>query len=103
MGPDMSRLNADQKDLSRENEHLRMELQALKTPGRLEPLARGQLGLVPPTPEQFVTVDSRVHAAAPTTSPPASALAPVPATSTPAGAPGGAPATPVARLPVAGR
>jgi cell division protein FtsL len=39
-----------------ENSRLRLEGTALKTPSRIEALARGEFGMAPPTPRQLVVV-----------------------------------------------
>jgi cell division protein FtsL len=49
MGYELSRLDAAASALTRENDQLRLELATLKSPARLEGIARKQLGLVPPT------------------------------------------------------
>lgn len=49
MGYELSRLDAAGAKLTRENDQLRLELATLKRPSRLETIAKGQLGLVPPS------------------------------------------------------
>ncbi len=51
----LSRDEADHRSLVRENEQLGVELATLRSPSRVEPLARG-LGLVRPEPAQIVRV-----------------------------------------------
>lgn len=51
----LSRLESDQRRLLRENDTLKLELAMLKSPGRLETLARQELGMAPPQPGQVIT------------------------------------------------
>lgn len=48
MGYELSRLDSQTTDLLRENDALKLELATLKSPARLETLARTKLGLSPP-------------------------------------------------------
>ena len=47
-GYELSKLDAQTTDLTRENDQLRLELATLKSPSRLESMARSKMGLVPP-------------------------------------------------------
>lgn len=47
-GYELSRLEGQRRELGREQDRLRLELATLKSPARLEKLAREQLGLAPP-------------------------------------------------------
>lgn len=51
-GYELSRLDAQQTELLRENDRLKLELATLKGPARIESVARSQLGLVTPHPSQ---------------------------------------------------
>jgi cell division protein FtsL len=44
------------KDAQQENNRLRLEVASLKTPGRVEALAKGELGMALPTNQQVVVV-----------------------------------------------
>jgi cell division protein FtsL len=44
------------KDQQQENNRLRLEVASLKTPGRIEALAKGELGMALPTNQQVVVV-----------------------------------------------
>ena len=59
MGYELSTLDAQTTDLTRENDQLRLELATLKSPSRLESAARVKLGLVPPSATAVVHVKSR--------------------------------------------
>ena len=48
VGYEMSKLDTEQVALTRENDRLKLELATLKSPSRLEGVARGKLGLSPP-------------------------------------------------------
>ncbi|ATB27827.1 cell division protein FtsL [Melittangium boletus] len=49
MGYRLSRAEAEGRDLTRENDRLKLELATLKNPSRLEKLAREKLGMSMPT------------------------------------------------------
>lgn len=51
----LSRLEGEQRRLLRENDTLKLELAMLKSPGRLEAVAREDLGMAPPSPGQVIT------------------------------------------------
>jgi cell division protein FtsL len=51
----LSELQSENRALTRENDRLRLELATLKGPGRLEKLAREQLGMGPPAATAVVT------------------------------------------------
>jgi cell division protein FtsL len=48
LGYELSQLDTDGNALDRENSQLKLELATLKSPSRLEGLARNKLGLIPP-------------------------------------------------------
>lgn len=50
----LSRLQARQEALARENARLRLEVLTLRAPARLERLAQNQLGLAPPAPADIL-------------------------------------------------
>ena len=52
----LSKLEAQQRQLSLENQKLQIELATLKSPARLEQLAREQLGMRPPPPGGVIAV-----------------------------------------------
>ncbi len=55
-GYKLSDLQAENRVLTRENDRLRLELATLKGPGRLEQVARGELGMAPPSANQVITM-----------------------------------------------
>ena len=55
-GYTLSELQSENRVLTRENDRLRLELATLKGPGRLEQVARNQLGMAPPTATQVITM-----------------------------------------------
>jgi cell division protein FtsL len=59
MGYELSTLDAQTTDLTRENDQLRLELATLKSPSRLESIARAKLGLVPPSATAVVHLTSK--------------------------------------------
>jgi cell division protein FtsL len=48
LGYELSQLDTDGNALDRENSQLKLELATMKSPARLEGLARNKLGLIPP-------------------------------------------------------
>ena len=56
IGYDLSQLKREEMRLLEINRKLKLELATLKSPQNLEPLARHQLGLKTPKPEQIVKV-----------------------------------------------
>jgi len=54
IGYEISRETRRLKNQTEINEQLRSELAALKAPGRLEPIAREELGLRPPENRQII-------------------------------------------------
>jgi cell division protein FtsL len=56
LGYKLSRVSRDQKELLRTNRELKLEIESLKSPSRLEKLGREELGLFPPDPKQVVIV-----------------------------------------------
>lgn len=60
----LSRLETENRAMIRENDTLKLELATLKSPARLEKLAREQLGMTPPPPGAVLS-PSRVKARTP--------------------------------------
>lgn len=54
VGYSLSKLETDNRDLVRENDRLKLELAMMKSPSRLEKLAREQLGMMPPPPGTII-------------------------------------------------
>lgn len=54
VGYQISRAKDEQKRLLHSNKELRIEGASLKSPGRIESIATGQLGLTNPEPQQMV-------------------------------------------------
>jgi cell division protein FtsL len=54
---DLSRLESRVRDLQQEGRKLRLEAASLRHPGRIEQVARNQLGLRLPVPEQVIAFD----------------------------------------------
>jgi cell division protein FtsL len=54
---DLSRLETRVRDLQQEGRKLRLEAASLRHPGRIEEVARVQMGLRLPTPDQVIAVD----------------------------------------------
>lgn len=52
----LSELQTEQRTLTRENDRLKLELATLKSPARLERLARVELQMAPPPPGAVVTL-----------------------------------------------
>ncbi len=52
----VSELQSESRTLTRDNDRLRLELATLKGPGRLERMAREQLGMAQPAPAAVVTL-----------------------------------------------
>lgn len=50
VGYSLSTLEAENRELVRENDRLKIELATLKSPSRLERAARVELGMIPPPP-----------------------------------------------------
>jgi cell division protein FtsL len=59
---ELQRQSAAEDDIAR---HLRLEIETLKSPKRIEALARGQLGLVTPTREDAIVIERVVPAEPP--------------------------------------
>jgi cell division protein FtsL len=57
IGYEISRFEVVQKDLVARQEGLKIELARLKSPERIEKIAREQLDLVRPKPEQIIFVE----------------------------------------------
>lgn len=53
-GYELSKVEAEYRSLLREHEHLKMERAMLRSPQRLETIARARLGLTAPAPTQIV-------------------------------------------------
>lgn len=56
LGYEVSQATREEQDLMQENKKLRLELAALKSPGRIERMALQELGLVSPQKEQLIIV-----------------------------------------------
>jgi len=54
VGYDLGRLEAEQRHLMAERDHLKLEVATLRAPGRLERYARERLGMAPPAPGTVV-------------------------------------------------
>jgi cell division protein FtsL len=59
---ELQRQRAAEEDVAR---HLRLEIETLKSPKRIEALARGRLGLVTPTREDAIVIERVVPAEPP--------------------------------------
>ena len=55
-GYQLSKLQNESRTLARENDRLKLELATLKSPRRLERLAREELGMAPPSPAAVITL-----------------------------------------------
>jgi cell division protein FtsL len=58
----LSKVEGENRSLARENEQLRAEFATLKSPSRIEPIARSQ-GLDRPAPGQIIRVDGALRTA----------------------------------------
>ncbi|NTX00768.1 cell division protein FtsL [Myxococcus sp. CA051A] len=58
MGYRLSRAEAESRSLTRDNDRLKLELATLKAPGRLERVAREQLGMTMPAGSAVVSLSS---------------------------------------------
>lgn len=67
----LSKLQAQEQDLSRENARLRLQLLTLRSPARLEKLNQTSLGLVPPAPADVLHENGLGPARAPLPTSPA--------------------------------
>ncbi len=56
IGYEISRANRLYQNLIKENQRLRVEVASLKSPGRIEEIARNQLGFLDPKPEQIIVI-----------------------------------------------
>jgi cell division protein FtsL len=65
LGYDVSRLERDRAEAEAQNRHLRLELETLRAPERIEMLATRDLHLVAPSPTQAVVLERVRQAAAP--------------------------------------
>lgn len=54
---DIGSLESRVRELQQEGQRLRLEAASLRHPGRIEQVARNQMGLRQPFPEQVITVD----------------------------------------------
>lgn len=59
VGYELSRLDGQATELTRENDRLKLELATLKSPARLEQAARGALNLAPPPPAAVVHLKTK--------------------------------------------
>lgn len=57
VGYELSRLDQDAQQLSREHDRLKLELATLKSPSHIEALARTQLSMAPPAPGTVIHLD----------------------------------------------
>lgn len=55
-GYQLSELEAEHRTLTRENDRLKLELATLKNPSRLERIAREELGMIPASPADVLTL-----------------------------------------------
>ncbi len=56
LGYEISQAGREEQELLQENKKLRLDLAALKSPGRIERIASRELGLVSPKKEQLIIV-----------------------------------------------
>jgi cell division protein FtsL len=56
LGYEISQASQEEQNLLKENKRLRLELAALKSPGRIEKMALKELGFVNPQKEQLIIV-----------------------------------------------
>jgi cell division protein FtsL len=56
VGYELSKLDAEATALTRDNDRLKLELATLKSPAKLESVARTQLGMAPPSPSSIIHV-----------------------------------------------
>ncbi len=56
LGLKLTEVNRVMRDEQQENKRLRLEVASLKTPGRIESLAKGELGMALPTNQQIIVV-----------------------------------------------
>lgn len=56
LGYEISRKSQEEQELLKENKKLRLELAALKSPGRIESMALKELGFMNPKQEQLIIV-----------------------------------------------
>lgn len=59
VGYQLSKLELENRDLTRENDRLKLELATLKSPQRLEKVARDQLGMMPPPSGSVIAMGER--------------------------------------------
>ena len=59
MGYRLSQAESESRSLTRENDRLKLELATLKAPGRLEKMAREQLGMAMPTGSAVVSLPAQ--------------------------------------------
>jgi cell division protein FtsL len=59
VGYELSRLDGEATTLTRENDRLKLELATLKSPARLEGLARAQLGMGPPAAASIIHLEKK--------------------------------------------
>lgn len=64
----LSELENDGRSLVRENDRLKLELATLRSPARLEPIAREKLGLVPPPAGSVIALSAPKSVPRPATS-----------------------------------
>ena len=54
VGYELSKLDSESTALTRDNDRLKLELATLRSPGKLESIARTQLGMSPPSPSSII-------------------------------------------------
>lgn len=59
VGYRLSKLEHEGRELTRERDRLKLELATLRSPAKLERIAREKLGMVPPPPSAVITVRSQ--------------------------------------------
>jgi cell division protein FtsL len=59
VGYELSRLDAESTSLTRDNDRLKLELATLKSPSRLEGLARKELGMGPPAASSILHLEKK--------------------------------------------
>ena len=56
IGYEISRAERERMEFARETERLKLEVETLKSPSRIEEIAKGELGLIYPRQEQIIKV-----------------------------------------------
>lgn len=71
VGYSLSTLETENRELVRENDRLKLELATLKSPSRLEKVARGELGMIPPPAGAIIQLNEVKQKKPPTLAAPA--------------------------------